>query len=586
MCSETKTQSRQPLNETSLKATGLGKCYHVYDKPVDRLKQMLLPGGPYFSREQWSLRGVSFEARRGEVVGIVGRNGAGKSTLLQIVAGIVAPTEGRLERRGRTFSLLELGSGFNPEFTGIENVRTNAAILGLEASETAGVAGEVVEFADIGKYINEPVKTYSSGMQARLALSLALHLPAELLLIDEIISVGDVFFQMKCYERLSQLLESDKTVLLCSHDLGAVRRYCSRVLYLHGGRLLLDGDPDTVLTAYLRSGEECEPLRANSSGTNAAMAAKTEQVSQPTVDTPAVEAAPSSLPTASEWRPDDEFLSVIKSARGLAPLDNGNILVADIFSHGVYEVDRCGRIVSPWGEKGFAATQLYDPVALEVMPDGRIAAADYSSSRVVALDGGGNASELFSGAETPEQVFLVRYGPGGRKWVSSRGDSTLRIFEENGGVREVFAGDDKFRYVTDVAFRGATAYLADFANDEVLVMDALTLETRKVISLVGIEGARAPHGVALLDGHMLVTCHDSHSLLVMPIDDDGRSLPVMFNLAENLVEHPCYILVRGERAYVSASTLGGVVALDISDLLRRLDVPVQPSDMMQEEVVV
>lgn len=588
MCSETTAPKRQTddvvVDEIVVKAVDLGKCYRVYDRPIDRLKQVLIPGASYFSREHWSLKGVSFEVRRGEVVGIVGRNGAGKSTLLQIVAGILAPSEGRLERRGRTFPLLELGSGFDPEFSGAENIRMNGAILGLKPWEMDAIAEDVVAFADIGEYIDQPVKTYSSGMHARLALALAFHLPAELLLIDEVISVGDVFFQMKCYQRLEQLVESGRTVLLCSHDLGAVRRYCSRALYFREGLLVLDGDPDTVLTEYLKNGQSGSPSPPPGHVATHASAAEAD----PSAPAPAGRPTPPAIdlmPTAGEWSPDDKFVSTIRSPRGLVALDSGNLLIADLFSHGVWEADRTGRIVSRWSQEGFSTGQLYDPVGLEKTRDGRIVAADYSSSRLVAMGGPGSASDLFGGARIGRQVFLVRYGFDGRAWVSSRADRRVSILDERGRARKVFSRGSRKRYITDIAFRGGDAYLVDFANDEILVVDQAGLSIKKTIRLEGLPRARAPHGIAFFDGYMLITCHDSHSLLAIPINGDLASAAI-FDLRENVIEHPCYVIVRGMRAYVSASTLGGVVALDLSGWAAGLSRTSAPGDNMRQGALV
>ncbi|MHC4712858.1 MAG: ATP-binding cassette domain-containing protein [Planctomycetota bacterium] len=536
-----------------ISASSVGKRYRLYRKPSDRLKEMLFAKRRFFEREVWSLRDVTFNVRRGEVVGIVGRNGAGKSTLLKVIAGIVAPTTGGIRRCGRTFSLLELGSGFDPEFTGLENIRANGAILGLTRRELAGIETRVVEFADIGDYVNQPVKTYSTGMHARLALSLALHLPAELLLIDEVISVGDVFFQIKCFDRMAELVKSGRTILLCSHDLGAVNRYCTRAICFCEGAIVMDGSPEEVLEAYLRSEGR---MAANPA------AAPSEEPPPARYTVPEVEI----LPMASEWLPDEDFQSTIRSARGLAIAENGNILVADMFSHGVFEVTPGGRLVAERTRKGFGHDGIYDPVGLELTADGALIAADYSRERVVVIEPGGRARQLMGRERTGPQAFLARFAPDGRAWVSSRGDRKVRVIDGDGVVAELKSIADRERYIADVAFRDGKAYLADFRNHRVLIVDSAGLDLKEVVSLEDLPNGRAPHGIAFKGGDLLITCHDSHSLVLLSRDHGRWVVRRTFDLRANLIEHPCYIVVRGDRAYVSASTLGGVVSLDISAL--------------------
>lgn len=192
----------------------VGKCYQIYERPEDRLKQMLWRGRRRYFREFWALRDVSFSVRRGETVGVIGRNGSGKSTLLKMLCGTLAPTAGTLAVRGRVAALLELGTGFNPEFTGRENVYLNAAILGLDDAEIEHYLPEILAFADIGEFIDQPVKTYSSGMAVRLAFAVAAHVRAEILIIDEALAVGDVFFVQKCMRFLRKFQESG-TLFFC-----------------------------------------------------------------------------------------------------------------------------------------------------------------------------------------------------------------------------------------------------------------------------------------------------------------------------------------------------------------------------------
>src|SRR5271170_3493027 len=214
--------------DIAIRVSSLSKCYHIYDKPADRLKQTLLRGRRQYYREFWALKDVSFEVRRGEAVGIIGRNGSGKSTLLQLITGTIKPTTGEIEANGRIAALLELGSGFNPDFTGRENVYLNGAILGLTKRQIDERFDQIVRFADIGPFIDQPVKTYSSGMVVRLAFSIAVHVDASILVVDEALSVGDVAFQFKCLHHLESLLERGVTILLVSHDVQLVKGYCTR----------------------------------------------------------------------------------------------------------------------------------------------------------------------------------------------------------------------------------------------------------------------------------------------------------------------------------------------------------------------
>jgi lipopolysaccharide transport system ATP-binding protein len=234
--------------------TNLSKRYEIYDSPRDRLKQLILPRlhravgragaaigipgsrpAPAFFREFWALRGVTFTVRRGETLGIIGRNGSGKSTLLQILAGTLTPTTGETEISGRTAALLELGSGFNPEFTGRENVFLNGQILGLSREEIESRYDRIVAFADIGEFIDQPVKTYSSGMFVRLAFAVQAHVDASVIIIDEALAVGDVFFRQKCHAHLEGLRSSGVAILLVSHSMPDIEQYCDRALLLDRG---------------------------------------------------------------------------------------------------------------------------------------------------------------------------------------------------------------------------------------------------------------------------------------------------------------------------------------------------------------
>lgn len=242
----------------SIRVGGLYKCYQVYAKPHDRLKQALLPRlrrllGQAPSRhydEFWALCGVDFEVRRGETVGIIGRNGSGKSTLLQIVCGTLTPTAGQVEVHGRVAALLELGSGFNPEFTGRENVYLYGGVLGLQRQQIQAKFAAIEAFADIGDFIDQPVKTYSSGMVVRLAFAVIAHVEADILVIDEALAVGDAAFTQKCM-RFLRTFKRTGTILFVSHDTGSILNLCDRAIWLHGGQMRLQGDARTVSKAYL-----------------------------------------------------------------------------------------------------------------------------------------------------------------------------------------------------------------------------------------------------------------------------------------------------------------------------------------------
>lgn len=244
---------------------GLGKRYEIYDQPGDRLKQFILPrmsralglsAGQHF-REFWALNDVSFEVGRGETLGIIGRNGSGKSTLLQMVCGTLNPTNGSIRIRGKVAALLELGSGFNPEFTGRENVHMNAALLGLRSDQIEARFDDIVAFADIGDHIEQAVKTYSSGMLVRLAFAVIAHVDADVLVIDEALAVGDAFFTQKCMRFLRNFMQTG-TVLFVSHDTASIRSLCNRAIWIDKGRMIAEGEPKEVCERYLEAFYEAQ----------------------------------------------------------------------------------------------------------------------------------------------------------------------------------------------------------------------------------------------------------------------------------------------------------------------------------------
>lgn len=240
-------------SEFAIRAQGLGKCYLLYERPADRLKQLVWGRWHRYYREFWALKGIDLEIRPGEVIGVVGRNGAGKSTLLQMVCGTLQPSVGTLEVHGRVAALLELGAGFSPDFTGLENIYMNAAILGLSRADVDARLDDIVAFADIGDFIRQPVKTYSSGMFMRLAFSVATAVEPDILVIDEALSVGDGAFARKSFDRIMKLKDAGKTILFCSHSMYQVEALCSRAMWVDGGTVREIGPAGQVTSAYQAS---------------------------------------------------------------------------------------------------------------------------------------------------------------------------------------------------------------------------------------------------------------------------------------------------------------------------------------------
>lgn len=237
----------------------VSKCYQIYEQPRDRLKQFVLPrlysllgrNSKTYFREFWALHDVSFRIKRGETVGIIGKNGSGKSTLLQIICGTLNPTGGNVQTRGRIGALLELGSGFNPEFTGRENIYMNASVLGLTKEQTDECYDDILSFADIGSFIEQPVKTYSSGMMVRLAFAVQAQVSPDILIVDEALAVGDAKFQAKCFKRLKQLKNDGTSILLVTHANEQIITHCDHAILLNEGRVLEQGAPKDVVNRYL-----------------------------------------------------------------------------------------------------------------------------------------------------------------------------------------------------------------------------------------------------------------------------------------------------------------------------------------------
>jgi len=244
-------------SEIAIKLQGISKCFHIYDKPHHRLMQGLLGGRRQYFKEFWALKDISFEIKKGETVGVIGRNGSGKSTLLQIICGTLTPTTGNMEVNGRVAALLELGAGFNPEFTGRENVYMNASIFGLSRKEIDARFDKIAAFADIGEFIEQTVKTYSSGMYVRLAFAVIAHVDADILVIDEALSVGDAFFTQKCMRFLRNFMKTG-TVLFVSHDTASIKNLCNYAVWLEKGQMIQEGTPKEVCELYLEAFYEAQ----------------------------------------------------------------------------------------------------------------------------------------------------------------------------------------------------------------------------------------------------------------------------------------------------------------------------------------
>ena len=237
-------------NKKVIQVKNLTKMYKLYDKPSDRLKEALGLTRKKLYKEHYALRDVNFDIQEGECVGIIGTNGSGKSTILKIITGVLTPTQGEVKVDGRISALLELGAGFNMEYSGLENVYLNGTMIGFSKEEIDARLDDILEFADIGDFIHQPVKTYSSGMFVRLAFAVAINIDPEILVVDEALSVGDVFFQAKCYHKFEEFKKQGKTILFVSHDLSSVSKYCDRVILLNKGVKLDEGSPKQMVDLY------------------------------------------------------------------------------------------------------------------------------------------------------------------------------------------------------------------------------------------------------------------------------------------------------------------------------------------------
>ena len=238
------------MSKIAISVKNLTILYKLYDKPIDRLKETLSITKKKYHREHYALRDISFDVKKGESVGIIGTNGSGKSTILKIITGVLNQTSGELKVKGKISALLELGAGFNLEYTGMENIYLNGTMMGYTKEEIKKKLDNIINFADIGEFINQPVKTYSSGMFVRLAFAVAINIDPEILIVDEALSVGDVFFQAKCYKKFQEFRDMGKTIIFVSHDLKSVSKYCDKVILLNKGIFIEEGNPKKVIDTY------------------------------------------------------------------------------------------------------------------------------------------------------------------------------------------------------------------------------------------------------------------------------------------------------------------------------------------------
>jgi len=238
------------MSVNAIEVKDVTKVYRLYDKPIDRLKESLHPKHKSYHKDFYALNGLSFHVEKGQTVGIIGTNGSGKSTILKIITGVLTPTTGEVNVDGKISALLELGAGFNMDYTGIENIYMNGTMMGFTKKEMDEKLQDILDFADIGDFVHQPVKTYSSGMFVRLAFALAINVEPEILIVDEALSVGDVFFQAKCYRRMEEIRQNGTTILMVTHDMGSIIKYCDKVVLLNKGEFIAEGEPGRMVDLY------------------------------------------------------------------------------------------------------------------------------------------------------------------------------------------------------------------------------------------------------------------------------------------------------------------------------------------------
>ena len=237
-------------SEIAIKLANVSKYYKLYKNPKDRLKEALNRSNKKYHKKFYATKGLSLEVKKGEILGIVGKNGSGKSTLLKLITGVLTPDEGTVEVNGKISALLELGSGFNPEFTGMQNIFFYGTILGFSKKEMEDKLEDIINFAEIGEFIDQPLKTYSSGMKSRLGFAVAVHIDPEILILDEVLSVGDILFKRKCYAKMEEFFNGGKTIIYVSHDGNSIKEFCTRAIFLESGNILIDSDAKSVTQLY------------------------------------------------------------------------------------------------------------------------------------------------------------------------------------------------------------------------------------------------------------------------------------------------------------------------------------------------
>ena len=241
------------MSANAITVKDVTKVYRLYDKPIDRLKESLSPTHKSYHKDFYALNGLSFNVEKGQTVGIIGTNGSGKSTILKIITGVLTPTTGQVDVEGKISALLELGAGFNMDYTGIENIYMNGTMMGYSRKEMDEKLQDILDFADIGDFVYQPVKTYSSGMFVRLAFALNINVEPEILIVDEVLAVGDAAFQEKCQERMHHMLENGTTLLFVSHTMATVRQLCDHAIWLNKGNVVMQGEAESVCDAYMES---------------------------------------------------------------------------------------------------------------------------------------------------------------------------------------------------------------------------------------------------------------------------------------------------------------------------------------------
>ena len=238
------------MSANAITVKDVTKVYRLYDKPIDRLKESLSLTHKSYHKDFYALNGLSFNVEKGQTVGIIGTNGSGKSTILKIITGVLTPTTGQVDVEGKISALLELGAGFNMDYTGIENIYMNGTMMGYSRKEMDEKLQDILDFADIGDFVYQPVKTYSSGMFVRLAFALNINVEPEILIVDEALSVGDVFFQAKCYRKMEEIKKRGTTILMVTHDMGSIIKYCDKVVLLNKGEFIAEGEPGHMVDLY------------------------------------------------------------------------------------------------------------------------------------------------------------------------------------------------------------------------------------------------------------------------------------------------------------------------------------------------